>query len=71
MDNELNEPYNNMVIQRKDTQNKILHTRITLFRLKGYSGASSHFMREEDQQCLENIINATVPMIVIPDSGTL
>ena len=28
-------------------------------------------MREEDQPCLDNIVNAPVPMIIMIDEGTL
>ena len=37
----------------------------------GYSGASIHFMREEDQHCLKNIVNETGPMIIMTDMGKL
>ena len=38
---------------------------------KGYIWESSHFMREEDQNCWEKRINSTGSMIIIPDAGTL
>ena len=71
MSNELNEPYNNTIIPRQNYNNAILNTRRKHARLKGDSGASSHFTREEDQHCLENVVNATGPMITMPDAGTL
>ena len=56
---------------RKNNQNEILNIRKTIVRLKGDSGISRHFMREEYQHCLEKIVDATGPMIIIPDTVTL
>ena len=39
--------------------------------MKWDSGSSIHFIREKDQHCLENIFNATGPMIIMSDAGTL
>ena len=71
MYNELNEPYNATIVPRQNSQNEILNTRRDLVRLKGDGGASSHFMIEEYQHCLDNIVNATGPMITMPYTGTL
>ena len=38
---------------------------------KGDSGASSHFIQEDGQQCLSNIENCDGPTIQLPDASTL
>ena len=71
MDKEINETYITDVILRKNTQNEILNIRRTVVRLKGDSGESSHFIREEYQHCLDNIVNTTGHIITMPEYGTL
>ena len=68
--NALNEPYNINIILRQNPQNAILKTMRNHIRLKGDSRAYSHFMREEYQHCLENIVDAPGPMITMPDDDT-
>ena len=67
MSNELNEPYNTTIIPRQNSQNEILNTRRDHVRLKGDSGASSYFTREEYQHCLDKLVNAAGPMSTILD----
>ena len=45
--------------------------RRTIVRLKRDRGVYIHFTREKYQNCLENIVNATGPMISMLDNGTL
>ena len=58
-----------LLLPREKNQNKILNIQNTIVRLKWYSGASSHIMREEDQHGLVNIVNTPGPMIIMPDAG--
>ena len=38
---------------------------------KGDSGATSHFIKEEDAKCLHNIKQTRGPVITLPDASTL
>ena len=52
-------------------QNEILNIISIIVRLKVDNGASSHFIIEKYQHCLDNIVNSIGPIIIMPEAGTL